>query len=212
LQNCGDSIVNPGEECDDGNLRDLDGCSRLCRFESGFCGNGRLETALNEQCDDGNTVADDGCSYCAIDRTSDCGNGVVEPNELCDMGDRNSMNPSMCRPNCITPKCGDGVLDFNEECDDRNNVNGDSCSITCELERAATAGNPMNNPLIAANIIQGQVDMQNLTPEQRMELVRLQNRVPTPVQTKTGPGLIIFLASGAAAGVGLVRRRGLGAK
>lgn len=31
--------------------------------------------------------------------------------------------------------------------------------------------------------------------------------IPTPARANTGPGLVIFLASGAAAGIGVVRRR-----
>ena len=30
---CGDDIVEPGEECDDGNLNDGDGCSSLCLIQ-----------------------------------------------------------------------------------------------------------------------------------------------------------------------------------
>lgn len=37
---CGNKIVEPGEECDDGNFIDGDGCSSVCRVE---CGNGLLE-------------------------------------------------------------------------------------------------------------------------------------------------------------------------
>ncbi|CAE7025598.1 SOQ1 [Symbiodinium sp. KB8] len=37
---CGDGQAQPGEQCDDGNLRSLDGCSGRCQVESGFeCAN-----------------------------------------------------------------------------------------------------------------------------------------------------------------------------
>lgn len=45
---CGNHRVESGEECDDGNRRDGDGCSRLCRLESS-CGDGLISP--NEQCD-----------------------------------------------------------------------------------------------------------------------------------------------------------------
>ncbi|MDD2647033.1 MAG: hypothetical protein PHV78_03680 [Patescibacteria group bacterium] len=35
----------------------------------------------------------------------------------------------------VLSTCGDGVKDDGEECDDHNNINGDGCSATCELEQ-----------------------------------------------------------------------------
>jgi len=55
---CGDGVVNPGEECDDGNLLDGDGCDSNCTVTA--CGN-HIITA-GEQCDDGNLVAGDCCA------------------------------------------------------------------------------------------------------------------------------------------------------
>lgn len=55
---CGNGRLEPGEECDDGNTRDGDGCSADCRSE-GTCGNGILDTG--EECDDSNLVNGDGC-------------------------------------------------------------------------------------------------------------------------------------------------------
>jgi cysteine-rich repeat protein len=60
---CGDGVLDSNEECDDGNLADNDGCSSKCRTE--VCGDGKVQTNLNEecddrkQCDDGKTCADD---------------------------------------------------------------------------------------------------------------------------------------------------------
>ena len=54
---CSDDVLAPGEECDDGNLVDGDGCDRSCTQTR--CGNA-LRTA-GEECDDGNRVAGDGC-------------------------------------------------------------------------------------------------------------------------------------------------------
>jgi cysteine-rich repeat protein len=56
---CGDGMLEPGEQCDDGNVASGDGCSATCTVEA-TCGNNVVEPG--EQCDDGNTIANDGCS------------------------------------------------------------------------------------------------------------------------------------------------------
>jgi len=113
---CGDSIVNTlaGEQCDDGNTVNGDGCSPTCQIETGggggggggggttpVCGNGTIET--NEQCDDGNTANGDGCS-------------------------------STCQSEPGGPLCGNGVVEGTEECDDGNTTGCDGCSATCQNE------------------------------------------------------------------------------
>jgi cysteine-rich repeat protein len=56
---CGNSVLDPGEQCDDGNNVDGDtGCDSNCTFTA--CGNGILTTG--EECDDGNLLDGDGCS------------------------------------------------------------------------------------------------------------------------------------------------------
>ena len=59
---CGNRIVEPPEQCDDGNLINGDGCSSTCIKETAVpvCGNGIVEG--REQCDDGNRNSGDGCS------------------------------------------------------------------------------------------------------------------------------------------------------
>ncbi len=79
---CGDGELDPGEQCDDGNVTSADGCSATCAIEMS-CGNALLEGT--EQCDDGDTTDGDGCSAtCMLEMT--CGNGVEEGTEECDDG------------------------------------------------------------------------------------------------------------------------------
>jgi len=47
---CGDSRLDPGEQCDDGNTVDGDGCSATCMREA-YCGDGTVDPG--EACDDG---------------------------------------------------------------------------------------------------------------------------------------------------------------
>jgi cysteine-rich repeat protein len=76
-----------------------------------------------------------------------CGNGIVEPPvEVCDDGVNDgeystSSADKNCLPTCTGygPYCGDGILQpaYGEQCDDGNNVSGDGCSATCQIESTA---------------------------------------------------------------------------
>src|ERR1044071_2275857 len=71
---CGNGVMDPGEQCDDGNTNAGDGCSRICQIPAGWsctgwpsvctvagvCGDSIL--GASEACDGGNTKAGDGCS------------------------------------------------------------------------------------------------------------------------------------------------------
>ncbi|MDE0882024.1 MAG: DUF4215 domain-containing protein [Myxococcota bacterium] len=57
---CGNNVIDQGEECDDGNPRNGDGCTNQCKVEPRpECGNGLIEGS--ENCDDGNNVDFDAC-------------------------------------------------------------------------------------------------------------------------------------------------------
>jgi cysteine-rich repeat protein len=79
---CGDA-KRIGEECDDGNLLNGDGCADDCTCE-GTCGDGLLNplAVCGEICDDGNPTDGDGCdSNCT---PTGCGNGILTPPEQCE--------------------------------------------------------------------------------------------------------------------------------
>ena len=66
---CGDGVVSGGEECDDGNNIDGDGCQGNC--QNPVCGDGILDAG--EECDDGNVVDGDKCSAtCTADPGACC--------------------------------------------------------------------------------------------------------------------------------------------
>ena len=72
---CGDGELDEdlGEQCDDGNNDNGDGCSSTCQIESTrYCGDGILDEDLGEECDDGNNNDGDGCSAnCQIEENGD---------------------------------------------------------------------------------------------------------------------------------------------
>jgi fibro-slime domain-containing protein len=117
---CGNGVLDAGEQCDDGNTLDDDGCWGTCVLQQGWvcptpgracrrtvCGDGVQEGW--EQCDDGNARPFDGCS-------TEC---------------RRELD---CRGGACTGFCGDGIVSAGEQCDDGNSVDGDGCSRDCRLE------------------------------------------------------------------------------
>ena len=87
---CWNSIVNIGEEFDDGNILNNDDCFD-CRIEFGWsclagvctmkCSNGLRE--VGEDCDDGNTIDNDGCTSCKIDLDFKCDGGSPSTIDVC---------------------------------------------------------------------------------------------------------------------------------
>lgn len=153
--NCGNSIIDDGEECDDGNNIFTDTCT-YCR--NAVCGDGYTHSGVEEcddrnsvendycrndctrnvcgdaiiytgveQCEDGNTVTTDDCVFC---KNAICGDGFVwSGNEECD--DANDDNTDAC-VECANAYCGDGFIHSGvEECDDGNTNDGDGCDSNC---------------------------------------------------------------------------------
>lgn len=131
---CGDSRVDIGEECDDGNDIDDDGCGHTCVAER--CGDGLLQRG--ESCDDGNVRGGDGCSSTCAEEA--CGNGVLEGLEECDDG--NLTVGDGCADRCTIEACGDGVVQaaLGEQCDDGNRSDGDGCAEGCLFEDGDSDG------------------------------------------------------------------------
>ncbi|MCH8147578.1 MAG: DUF4215 domain-containing protein [Planctomycetes bacterium] len=89
---CGNGNLDPGEECDDGNTDNSDGCSSTCTVEPDC------------QC-----TGDPSVCTC-------CGDGSVEGSEACDDG--NNDNTDACLNTCVNARCGDKVPGPGEDCDD----------------------------------------------------------------------------------------------
>jgi cysteine-rich repeat protein len=93
-ETCGNGVLDPFEQCDDGNTLDGDSCSGACA--STPCGNGILEAG--EACDDGNVASGDGCSQsCALEI---CGDGIVQRSRGEDCDDGNLAGGDGCSSTC----------------------------------------------------------------------------------------------------------------
>ncbi len=167
---CGDGFPDPdlGEECDDGNFDDFDGCLSDCTLSK--CGDGVVQEGV-EECDDGNSDDTDGCvSGCVFASCGDgfiqtgvedcddgneedgdacsstctagagCGNGNVDDGEECDDGNTNASDDCV---DCVLAFCGDGHAQLGvEECDDGNTVDDDACSNACFVNVPTSYGCP----------------------------------------------------------------------
>jgi cysteine-rich repeat protein len=87
---CGNGVLEPNEDCDDGNNSDGDGCSKTCET---VCGDGKV--VGKESCDDGNKIDGDGCSKTC---ETVCGDGKVVGKESCDDG--NKVDGDACTNAC----------------------------------------------------------------------------------------------------------------
>jgi hypothetical protein len=132
---CGDGIVDPGEECDDGNVLGGDCCSASCQFEpvdspcpdGMYCngeetcdGAGTCQAGTPVDCSDGVGCTVDSCNEAtdSCDNTPDdgiCDSGLFcDGTEVCD-----SVND--CQAG--TPEgCDDGVGCTDDSCDEDNDV------------------------------------------------------------------------------------------
>lgn len=181
---CGDGVLDSGEQCDDGNMVDNDGCSGECLVPEIWCGNGVIESG--EQCDDGNISFGDGCSpVCTMESDiallvqETCGDGVVDFGEQCDDGNVRSGDgcSSLCQDEVLVidfVHCGNGVLEPGEQCDDGNASDIDGCDRLCRGAQFR----------FAASVTQ-----------------------PRAFVGDTGPAVIVIMASGAAAGYAWMRRK-----
>lgn len=132
---CGDGVVDAGEQCDDGNHVDGDGCAPDCTY-SVVC--------EGERC-----VQGSGSTTGGGETTSDVTGGVVESagtsssSGACDSQCEGSSCDDMCgstgcSTDCAQVVCGDGVIGGDEECDDGEDGNDDRngpCSAKCEAVR-----------------------------------------------------------------------------
>ncbi|MDO8526165.1 MAG: DUF4215 domain-containing protein, partial [Deltaproteobacteria bacterium] len=138
LPECGNSITEGNEQCDDGNTNNNDACISGCL--NARCGD--TFTQPGETCDEGAMNGVPGhCNNTCGGTIALCGNNNIEQGEGCEVGITVLGNNERCE-NCqiviqpIVATCGDGTREGSEQCDDGNTVSGDGCSDTCTTEIA----------------------------------------------------------------------------
>jgi len=134
---CGDNLVQSGEDCDDGNSNNGDGCRNDCSFPPPpLCGNGAVDAP--ETCDPpGSDPPPLGGNLCRTD-CSYCGDGTADAGEACDDG--NMVDDDQCANSCTAGPgqqtlCGDDIVGPGETCDppgsDPAPPGGNLCRVGC---------------------------------------------------------------------------------
>jgi len=112
---CGNSVIESGEQCDDGNTNNGDGCSSTCQNEVAECGNGIVE--LGEECDDGNLVDGDGCDQNCVSENvpgaDDCANAPPIVDGTYDIDTTGATTDGVAHPADCTVS-GDGGQTYND--------------------------------------------------------------------------------------------------
>jgi cysteine-rich repeat protein len=144
--NCGNGVVDAGEQCDDGNNVDDDGCSNSCA-SSGECGNGVVDAG--EDCDDGGAEGGE-LDTCP----SDCQDGSSGSNT--GGGGQGGGGQGGAGGGTPDPVCGNGTVEAGEACDDGNSNVGDGCNDGCGVEEGFSCSDASPSvcmPLCGNNVI-----------------------------------------------------------
>jgi cysteine-rich repeat protein len=116
---CGNGMVEPNEDCDDGGIEGGDGCGVDCHVER--CGDGVV--VGTEQCDDGNKSGGDGCSSdCTIEDGYKCIGGP--PSQCAKPVDPCATGPGIVVDCCACPtaSCEDGNPCTDDRCDTERQI------------------------------------------------------------------------------------------
>ena len=147
---CGNGIVEEGEECDDGNTKNGDGCSKYCMWEETPVDSDidTTDTSDSDTADTGDSDtadSDTGDSDTGDSGTSDTGDSTDSSDTTVpDTGDTSDFTDTEASDSGNSDSgayCGNNIVEEGEQCDDGNTKNGDGCSKYCMFEKDITLKN-----------------------------------------------------------------------
>ncbi|KKP91786.1 MAG: Multiple EGF-like-domain protein 3 [Parcubacteria group bacterium GW2011_GWA2_36_10] len=141
---CGNNLIESGEQCDDGNTTNNDGCSSSCQTEQA-----NPPPPVNPTCSDNLQNGNETGIDCGGSCTS-CSNNPPP------------VNPPP-PPEDPPIACGNNIQEQGEQCDDGNLVNNDGCSYLCQIEVEVT---PTSTPtILEIDKLQGRIVKTLLDPK-----------------------------------------------
>ena len=149
---CGNNKLEAGEECDDGDIGLDDFCDPTCKLT---CGNGTVDTTVDELCDTG-IVTGPGACPTTCDDAQTCTTDVLDGSEctrncvysaITGAADGDGCCPSGANANTdddCTAMCGNGILETGEVCDTGIVAGAGACPTTCNDAQSCTTDVLMN--------------------------------------------------------------------
>jgi cysteine-rich repeat protein len=137
---CGNLIVEPGEDCDDGDTTTDAVCDATCHFT---CGNGVVDVDLGEMCDTGIASGDGACPTSCDDGQA-CTTDVLSGSactatcvhtDITTPVDGDACCPSGANANTDTDcpaECGNGIVEPGEACDTGIIAGAGACPTSCD--------------------------------------------------------------------------------
>jgi cysteine-rich repeat protein len=149
---CGNLIVEPGEDCDDGDTIPDAICDGNCHFT---CGNGVVDTQFGETCDTGITSGEGACPTSCDDGqacTADVMSGSACTTTCIHTAITTPADGDGCCPsganantdNDCPAECGNGIVEPGEACDTGIVAGPGACPTNCDDHQACTTDTLMN--------------------------------------------------------------------
>ncbi len=129
---CGDGILYAGEECDDGNNENSDGCDSTCMIEKVKKDKKNPPKDKEEEPEEIEEPIEEPITELPPEPI--CGDGIINNEEECD-GEEGVLDHYICTEQCLLeyiPFCGDSIIDDGEECDD-GLEGSETCSVKCAI-------------------------------------------------------------------------------
>ncbi|OGZ73902.1 MAG: hypothetical protein A2998_00905 [Candidatus Staskawiczbacteria bacterium RIFCSPLOWO2_01_FULL_37_25b] len=172
---CGNTIIEQGEQCDDGNTSDGDGCSAVCQTETPP-GPGDFD---NEQ----------DCTTAGFYWYDNTCHGTPQPQEPQPEDFNNQQGcetagfywyDNTChgtpQPQQQEPVCGNTIVESGEQCDDGNTANGDGCSAVCQTETPSGGGGGVGGNSYYSTILASPGEGGSMTPLGEVNVSYLSNQ------------------------------------